>query len=142
MDANVIRDKFAAEIGVAMARAEGAPMESCAQGCAYWIADIYAQVLGVDPASNWRRRYSNRTNEEAHAALGQRGFILALTRTAHRMNWRAIDPRKAAPGDFALIKPGRLFGPAIYDGGLWLCRVDGGYGGYPHSCVKRAWSVI
>lgn len=137
-----MRNKFAVEIAAALARAEGKPMASCADGCAFWIADIYRRVLAADPAVNWRGHYAELSNAVAEMKLGQRGLLLALMRAVDRMGWRAIDPTKAAPGDFAVILPLRAFAPAIFDGGLWLTRLDGGYGGYPHAAVKRAWSVV
>jgi hypothetical protein len=143
MDQNVtlLREQFAREIMEAANRVDGEPMDTCAQGCALWVSDIYAKVMGSDPAGNWRW-IEGRDNLLTESVLGRRGFVRAIMRAANKMGWPSVDPKLALPGDIALIKPMSKYGLAIFDGLLWNSRIDFGVGGYPHPSVVRAWSVV
>lgn len=113
--------------------------------CMLFIADIDLEVMGFDPAADYRGKYADR--ETAMALLGARGVIGAMWRAAKQFGWRAIDPAKAAPGDRGLVLTPQ--GPAgvICAGEFWMgpgvegmMVVRAAANGV--RIVKRAWGVI
>lgn len=110
MDENV-RVALWAEIGRARAEWCASPMVWGVSDCALAVMDIYAAVLGRDPAAAYRGRY--RTRLGAARALrrlagGDLGDGLAAVAAAE--GWPEIAPPAAMTGDLGLI--GTPSGPA------------------------------
>lgn len=114
-------------IARAIARAEGQPIIWGKDDCAMWVAAILRELHGIDLGRGWRRRY--RSKGGAARALGRRGLLPAVARTARRHGWHRIAPLTAEPGDLGVFAT-RSEGPACaisIDGPrFWVGRIDMG----------------
>jgi hypothetical protein len=137
--ADLIRKRLADLIEQAKTRASGVPAVTGSDDCVMWIASIYRDAFGKDPARRYRGRYSSV--EEAALLMKHRGIGPTVMRVVRRLRWVRIQPSNALVGDFALIDVAGEVNAAIFDAQLWIRRIDGGYGGYPAEFVRKAWRV-
>lgn len=133
------RSRLVTAIEAAKERAHSAPALIGVDDCVLWVASVYAVALLRDPAAEFRGRYSTPT--QAAVLMSGQGLGPTVMRIARRMKWRRIKPAAAQVGDFALIEIAGEVNAAIFDGQLWIRRIDGGYGGYPAEFVRKAWCV-
>lgn len=140
MDADVTRAKLAEAIAAAKGTAIGRAVQWGVDDCSPWVASIIAEALGYDPIAPWRGTYSSR--EGAEDQLARTDIISGLRRAAKSHHWRRITAKEAQPGDIgaALTECGPV--TAIFDGNIWLSRIDFGVAYHPHSKIRFAWSVL
>lgn len=134
-----MRERLALRISEAKAKASGVPACTGIDDCVLWIANIYCPILGRDPAARYRGMYYSL--DAADRLLRGCGIGPAVMRAARQMGWSRIHPATADVGDFALVAVAGEINAAIFDGQLWVRRIDGGYAGYPHAMVRKAWDV-
>ena len=120
-------------------RAAGSAMTWGHDDCLLWIADIYREALGIDPAAEFRGRY--KTGAGAYAQLGRNGVLGVLERVAGERNWSAIVPADANTGDLGMVATGQSPGGVIFNGAFWIGRSDYGFTAWRTSVVTHAWSV-
>jgi hypothetical protein len=108
--------------------------------CLMWLADIYVEALGRDPAEAYRGRY--RTAAGACHVLGCGGVPAALEACGVEMDWPEIDPKQASVGDLGMIDTLEGAAGVIFYQGFWVGRVDYGFSVWRTPCVTRAWRVI
>lgn len=131
------RLRLARAIARAKRRALSAPWRNDRDACIIWVADIYRIALGFDPVAEYRGK-----EEEMLKRLDDESFEGLVTREIERLlGWPQIEPATALVGDFALVQT-NVCGAAIFDGHVFLTRVDGGYAGHPADNVKAAWRVV
>lgn len=130
---------FAAAIAAALKRSCASAVVWGRDDCLMWLADIYLEATGVDPAGPWRGRYASRAG--ALRLLGAGGVRAAVHDAARRMGWQPVAPDQAEAGALGLIETED--GPAgvIFDGRIWVGRVDYGFSGWHGALVAEAWSV-
>lgn len=133
------RDDIICELKKAQSEAVGVEMRY--DDCLIWLADIYKNALGVDPAQSWRGAYCS--SDEMWAKLGWRGIYGATLKAARTLQWPKIEPKDARLGDLGLVvAEDNLHAGVIYAGKkLWVGRIDMGFGALPTSAIIRAWSV-
>jgi hypothetical protein len=105
--------------------------------CCLAAANIYVEVLGVDPAAGWRGRY--RTRRGAQRLLGKEGIIGTLATAAKEQGWRRIRPAAAMTGDLGIIRTAEGPAVAIRYAGRWHNHVDYGFVAVEQAVI--AWSV-
>jgi hypothetical protein len=113
------------------------PVRYGVDDCCLAAANIYAAVLGIDPAARWRGRY--RTRRGAQRQLGKEGIIGTLASVAKAHGWRRIRPSAAKTGDLGIIRTAEGPAVAIRYAGRWHNHVD--YGFFAADRAAIAWSV-
>lgn len=127
------------ELRVAMAKwtAEPIPFD----GCAISQCDIHLAVFGVDPAAEWRGRYT--TVRGMRRVMGKGGLPGCLARAARRLKWRRIKPADAKPGDVGIvIAPPGVAIVRLMRAGEWVGRNAHGFSVLPTDAVRAAWCIV
>lgn len=127
------------ELRAAMSKwtAEPIPFDGCAIG----QCDIHLAVFGVDPAAEWRGRYT--TVRGMRRIMGKGGLPSCMARAARRLKWRRIKPADGKPGDVGIvIAPPGVAIVRMYYPNAWVGRNSQGFSELPTSAVRAAWSIL
>lgn len=141
-----MRAAFEQRILKAMADADGKPVRWGLDDCTLFVANIIRDVLGYDPAIDWRGRYCSRGGAGRLLAPLGLGFVARSMMREH--GWKRIAPEDARPGDPAVtLLPTDKGRPAV---SALICRAPNwfvarsecGFVALRPSVVRLAWSVI
>lgn len=145
----ILRNKFEDAIKRAMIEWSRNELVWGIDDCMLAIANIYFDVIGIDPAKDYRGKYQTKLG--AYRVLGKGGTLMSAKSCAKSMGWVKIDPLRANVGDAGLIpflvikKTGeeRLnHAAAICRGSGWfVSRSKRGFVAVPSSKVTNAWSI-
>jgi hypothetical protein len=131
--------KHQAIIRAAVERSVATPFNYGIDDCLMWLANIYVEALGVDPAAPYRGRY--RTPRGALRVLGKGGVAEALAETAGRMAWAPILPPAAQVLDLGMIETAEGPAGAICAGEYWMSRFEYGFAASRLTFIDAAWRV-
>lgn len=101
--------------------------------CCMSACDVFAELYGIDPAQEFRGRYSTRAEAEALIAA-EGGFVRLLRKAARRHGLVPSVPREGALGIF----PGEGLTICIKPG-LWIGKTEFGF--TTRSASRIGWHV-
>jgi len=146
--ATSMRDRAEAAVVAGMEK-WARPMQWGKDDCMLAVADIIWEIIGKDPAEEYRGRYRSRTG--AIRVLGRGGTLNAASRVAEKLNWKSIEPTEAEVGDFGLTlvesldskgNSIKICAAVICRGsGYFIGRNENGFTAINSSKVFRAWRI-
>ncbi|WP_343711915.1 hypothetical protein [Inquilinus sp.] len=106
--------------------------------CSMWAADWVRLRTGLDPAADWRGRYSTE-DEYRRLLLAEGGLVRVVARAMQRVGARVVAPAEAAPGDIGIIMTEK--GPACAIRGQlgWDAKTGDRLSRTPHATF--AWRI-
>lgn len=128
-------------IARAIERAMGRPMVWGQCDCCLWVADICAEIVGVDPAEPWRGRYDS---PEGAAKIMPLGLVNTVSRRFHDLKWPRIAIRSARTGDIGIARNEGTKAGVVVKSHLedwWLGRAEDGVTYVPPEQIIMAWSI-
>ncbi|MFN4296809.1 MAG: DUF6950 family protein [Brevundimonas sp.] len=104
--------------------------------CQLFPAEWVLRVTGLDPAAEWRGRYSTALGRERILKRGG-GPLAVMTKGAESVGLqRTSEPKR---GDIGLIRVGGRHYGAVCLGGLWAVATSKGLAAVKPDEVERAW---